>query len=273
MESGPIGIFDSGYGGLTIYQEIVRQLPQYDYIYLGDNARVPYGNRSFEVINEYTKDAIEFLFEKGCRLVILACNTASAKALRSYQQIHLPKVKGLHKVLGVIRPTTEIIGSLSTTKKIGVFATQGTVSSGSYEIEIKKFTPEAEVFQQACPLWVPLIENQETDSDGARYFVKKYVDELMAKSDQIDSIILGCTHFPLLKDLIEEYLPPGVQVYEQGQFVAESLTNYLVRHPEVEERCSKNGNQQFLTTETAENFDQQATLFLGHPVVSQKVHL
>ncbi|MXV15399.1 glutamate racemase [Hufsiella ginkgonis] len=269
--TGPIGIFDSGYGGLTVFKEIAARLPQYDYIYLGDNARVPYGNRSFETVYQYTLECVNHLFDKGCHLVILACNTASAKALRTIQQQDLPKKEELRRVLGVIRPTTELVGELSLTKHVGVLATTGTVSSLSYPVEIGKFYPDLSVFQQACPMWVPLVENNEHQSPGADYFIKQGLDNLLEQSPDIDVIILGCTHYPLLINKIREYVPENTRILSQGAIVAERLEDYLLRHPEMAARCSKNGSQSFFTTESATDFDRHAAIFFGKEVRS--VHL
>ncbi|HND87950.1 MAG TPA: glutamate racemase [Saprospiraceae bacterium] len=271
--SSPIGIFDSGYGGLTVFRDIRRELPQYDYIYLGDNARAPYGPRSFETIYAYTLQCVRHLFECGCHLVVLACNTASAKALRSIQQRDLPGIDPKRRVLGVIRPTTEIVGHFTRTQEVGVLATRGTVASGSYVIEIHKFFPDLKVYQEACPMWVPLIENGEHESPGADYFVRKHLDALLAQSPDIDTVVLGCTHYPLLLPKIRQWLPPDVRVVVQGEIVAKSLADYLVRHPDMESACSKGGRVTFLTTEQAADFDVQATLFWGSPVRSEQVHL
>jgi glutamate racemase len=269
----PIGIFDSGFGGLTVMKEIVKELPQYDFIYLGDNARAPYGSRSFETVYEYTLECVKHLFEKGCHLVILACNTASAKALRTIQQKDLPLIAPDNRVLGVIRPTTEIIGKHSKSKHIGVLGTAGTVSSGSYLVEIEKFFPELKVFQEACPMWVPLIENNDYDNPGADYFIKRHVDALMKQSPQIDAIILGCTHYPLIIDKIKQYLPPGVELLSQGKIVSHGLKDYLTRHPEMEKKCTKNGRVDFYTTDLPDTFDNAATLFFGKPVSSKHLEL
>ena len=270
---GPIGIFDSGYGGLTVFKEIVAKLPQYDYIYFGDNARAPYGIRSFDTIYKYTLECVQHLFDRGCHLVILACNTASAKALRSIQQQDLPVYGPGYRVLGVIRPTTEIIGALTSTGQVGIMATQGTVQSQSYVLEINKFFPEVKVFQQACPMWVPLIENNEHDSPGADYFVEKYIRELLQQSDQIDTITLGCTHYPLMMNKIRQFVPNNIRLLAQGEIVAERLVDYLKRHPEIETLCSKQATCQFFTTETPEEFDVRAQLFYGESVRSQHVEL
>jgi glutamate racemase len=264
----PIGVFDSGFGGLTVLKEIVRQLPEYDYIYLGDNARAPYGSRSFETVYHFTLESVKKLFQMGCPLVILACNTASAKALRTIQQKDLEKIDPSRRVLGVIRPSTEVIGNFTKSNKIGVLGTQGTVNSNSYPIEIKKFFPEIVVFQQACPMWVPLIESNEYDSDGADYFVKKYIDNLLDQNEDIDAVVLGCTHYPIMIEKIRKHLPDHIRLLSQGSIVAESLQDYLIRHPEMEARCSKNGIKQFYTTDSTEAFDKQATTFFGQQVQS-----
>ena len=272
MTKGSIGIFDSGYGGLTVLKEIQKTLPDYDFIYLGDNARAPYGTRSFEVVYEYTLQAVKYLFEQGCPLVILACNTASAKALRSVQQKDLENIAPSNRVLGVIRPTTEEVDQLSQTKKVGVLGTSGTVDSKSYEIEIKKFFPHIDVFQTACPMWVPLIENNEYNSIGGDFFIEKYTDELMQQEDQIDTVILGCTHYPIIQDQIHEKLPDSVKVISQGEIVAEKLRDYLNRHPEMDERLSRNKTLQFLTTENTSKFDVNASMFFGAEIKSTHVH-
>lgn len=269
----PIGIFDSGYGGLTVFRDIVTRLPQYDYIYLGDNARVPYGPRSFETVYRYTKECVEHLFDLGCRLVVLACNTASAKALRSFQQQDLAHYTPDRKVLGVIRPTTELVGQLTHTGHIGILATAGTVLSESYRIEINKFSPEVRVWQQPCPMWVPLIENNEHLNPGADYFVQKYLDALLTQSPDIDTIVLACTHYPLLISKIKLYLPEGVQVLSQGPIVADSLADYLIRHPEVDAWCSRQGQQTFYTTDSTTDFDVKAEIFLGRKVTSRHLEL
>jgi glutamate racemase len=268
-----IGIFDSGYGGLTVFRDIERLLPQYDYIYLGDNARAPYGPRDFETIYHYTLECVNHLFDMGCHLVILACNTASAKALRSIQQQDLPHMPPGRRVLGVIRPTAEVVGNYTKTGKVGVLATRGTVLSESYVIEIAKSFPEIKVYQQACPMWVPLVENNEHNSPGADYFVEKYLNELLAQSPDIDTIVLGCTHYPLLINKIRKFLPASVQVLSQGEIVASSLADYLRRHPEIETRCSKNSRVQYYTTESAADFDAKAAIFMGKPVRSAHLAL
>ena len=270
---GPIGIFDSGYGGLTILHGIRQLLPEYDYLYLGDNARAPYGPRSFEVVYEFTRQAVLRLFEMGCHLVILGCNTASAKALRTIQQVDLPKIDPERRVLGVIRPTAEIIGSLTKSRHVGVLATEGTIKSESYNLEIRKLHPDLQVSGVACPFWVPLVEYNEADSPGADYFVKKRIDQLMRLDPQIDTIILGCTHYPLLMPKILKYLPTGVRVIPQGEYVAESLKNYLERHPQIEQHCAKNGEAHYLTTENPEKFKEQAQIFLHEPVEVENITL
>lgn len=270
---GPIGVFDSGIGGLTVFKEIAKQLPQYNYIYLGDNARVPYGNRPFETVYQYTRECVYRLFEMGCRLVIVACNTASAKALRTIQQRDLIELSTLHRVLGVIRPTTEIIGRHSRTGHVGIFATQGTVTSQSYVIEIAKFFPGLKVFQQACPLWVPLIECNEHEGPGADYFVKKYVDNLLAQSPDIDAIILACTHYPLIINKLRQFLPGHIKLLSQGEIVANSLVDYLDRHPEIKELCTTGWQYDYYTTESPEDFNAKAGLFLGKNVESKHLQL
>jgi glutamate racemase len=273
MQQGPIGVFDSGYGGLTILKELRTHLPQYDYLYLGDNARAPYGTRSFESVYQYTLECVKLLFEMKCRLVILACNTASAKALRTIQQNDLPIIDDTLRVLGVIRPTSEVLGSFTTTGHVGVLGTSGTISSQSYPIEIEKFFPHIKVHQQACPMWVPLVENNEFDKDGADYFIEKNIKELLSQSSEIDTIVLGCTHYPLLIEKIRKHLPPHIKILSQGDIVAHSLEDYLLRHPEMENVCSKNGSCTFLTTDSSGNFDDHAALFFGEPVISSHIHL
>ncbi|HKH60490.1 MAG TPA: glutamate racemase [Flavitalea sp.] len=269
----PIGIFDSGYGGLTVMKEILARLPQYDYLYLGDNARAPYGNRSFDTVYHYTLDCVKWFFTNGCHLVILACNTASAKALRTIQQKDLPTLAPEKRVLGVIRPTSEIIGKYTQTKHVGILATTGTVQSNSYAMEIEKTFPEVSVYQEACPMWVPLIENKEHNGAGAGYFVKKHIDSLFHKSDKIDTVLLACTHYPLLINSIKKFLPPGIQVLSQGEIVADSLADYLKRHPEIEKLCTKQSEYRFYTTDSVEDFDNHASIFFGQPVKSAHVNL
>lgn len=259
---GPIGVFDSGYGGLTILDKIRKHMPEYDYIYLGDNARTPYGTRSFEVVYEFTLQAVEKLFELGCPLVILACNTASAKALRTIQQMNLPTIDPTRRVLGVIRPTAECIGELTESRHVGILATAGTIKSESYLMEVNKLYPDIVVTGEACPMWVPLVENNEYHSDGADYFVKKHINNLLQKDPLIDTIILGCTHYPLLIEKIKEFTPSHIQIVAQGDYVAESLKDYLFRHPEMDVRCTKNRTCQFLTTESKDKFEESASIFL-----------
>ncbi len=272
MQLSPIGIFDSGYGGLTVLKEIQKQLPQYDYIYLGDNARTPYGNRSFETVYHYTWQCVQWMFNQQCPLVVLACNTASAKALRSIQQNDLHNFPG-KKVLGVIRPTTEIIGDYSKSNHIGIMATNGTVQSQSYLIEIEKFFPGLNVVQQACPMLVPLIENNEYENEATDYFIKKYTDELLSKDDKIDTILLACTHYPLIKNRIEKVLPENIQVVAQGEIVAASLKDYLQRHAEIESQLSSNKTTQFFTTDSAEDFNKQSTIFYGKATNAKHIEL
>jgi glutamate racemase len=303
MASSPIGIFDSGYGGLTVMKEIVRVLPQYDYLYLGDNARAPYGPRSFDTVYRYTLEAVNWFFDRGCPLVILACNTASAKALRTIQQLDLPRMKDPdRRVLGVIRPTAEIIGRFSKTRAVGVLGTAGTVSSGSYPLEIHKFFPDIRVFQQACPIWVPLVENREYDNEGADFFIRKCLGQLLEQSPDMDTILLACTHYPLLLPRIRRFLPPGVGVLAQGEIVADSLADYLQRHPGMEARISRapgagpahpaaptvsgpqpggaagnpalpGGQRRFFTTDSTEDFDRHASIFFGEEIRSEHVNL
>ncbi len=270
---GPIGIFDSGYGGLTILEGIRNRLPQYDYIYLGDNARAPYGTRSFDVVYEFTLQAVKKLFEFGCPLVILGCNTASAKALRSIQQNYLPTAAPDHRVLGVIRPTAEVVGQMSHTGHIGVLATEGTIKSESYKLEIAKLYPQCTVIGQACPMWVPLVECGEFDKIGADYFVKDSLDKLLAQDPLIDTIILGCTHFPLLLPKIHRYTPEGITLIPQGQYIAASLEDYLHRHPEMNQRLTQGGTTQYLTSESTTKFRESASLFLKENITAQRVTL
>lgn len=272
-KQGPIGVFDSGYGGLTVLKEIVKTLPQYDYIYLGDNSRAPYGNRSFETVYHYTLECVQHLFNMGCHLVVLACNTASAKALRTIQQNDLPKIDPERRVLGIIRPTTEIVGKQTRSRQVGIFGTSGTVNSQSYPIEIEKFFPDVTVYQQACPMWVPLVENDEYNSEGADFFIRKYVRQLMVQSADIDTIVLGCTHYPLLAGKLQQYLPPGVQLLSQGSIAAAGLKDYLQRHPEMAKKCSTGGTREFFTTDDTETFDRQAGIFFETPVKSRHLSL
>ena len=267
----PIGIFDSGIGGLTVFRSIAAALPEYDYIYLGDNSRAPYGNRSFNTIHQYTWECVQWLFEQGCPLIILACNTASAKALRTIQQKDMQALDPVKRVLGVIRPTAEVVGNYSKTGEIGVLGTNGTVQSGSYLLEIEKFFPELKVYQQACPLWVPLIESGEYEKPGADYFVKEYLDGIMAQSANIDTLLLACTHYPLIQDKIEAYLPPNIKVLAQGDIVANSLVNYLQRHPAMEENLSRGQTKMFYTTDDTAEFDRHASRFFSAPVTASHV--
>ncbi len=269
----PIGVFDSGYGGLTILKEFVRKLPEHDFVYLGDNARNPYGSRSYETVYTYTLEAVKKLFRMGCPLVIIACNTASARALRTIQQKDLPVIDRDRRVLGVIRPTAEIVGSMTRTRHVGILGTMGTVSSGSYLLEIAKFFPDVTVTQEACPLWVPLVENNELSGPGAEYFVRKNMDRLLEADPAIDTIILGCTHYPLLSDVIGKFTPPGVTVIAQDQIVADSLIDYLKRHPDMDSRCSRGGSVRFYTTDPAELFDGLGTIFFKVPVRSERIVL
>ena len=272
-EPGPIGIFDSGYGGLTILNGIRQLLPQYDYLYLGDNARAPYGTRSYEVVYEFTRQAVMRLFEMGCHLVILGCNTASAKALRTIQQNDLPKLDPERRVLGIIRPTAEIIGSITKSRHVGIFATEGTIKSESYNLEIHKLFPDITVNGVACPFWVPLVEYNEADSPGADYFVKKRIDQMMRMDADIDTVILGCTHYPLLLPKIHKYIPRGIRIVAQGEYVAHSLQQYFERHPQIEQRCTKGGSVHYLTTENPEKFKEQAQIFLHEPVEVDNITL
>lgn len=263
---GPIGVFDSGYGGLTILDKIREVLPEYDYIYLGDNARAPYGTRSFEVVYEFTRQAVSKLFDMGCHLVILACNTASAKALRSIQMNDLPNIDLARRVLGVIRPTVECIGNITQNQHIGILATAGTVKSESYPLEIHKLFPDIRVSGVACPMWVSLVENNESQNEGADYFIRKYIDQLLTKDPLIDTVILGCTHFPILLPKIRQYIPEHISVISQGEYVAQSLKDYLRRHPEMDAKCTKNGNCSFYTTEAEEKFTESASTFLQQQI-------
>jgi glutamate racemase len=270
---GPIGVFDSGYGGLTILKAIRELLPQYDYAYLGDNARAPYGTRSFDIVYQFTRQAILKLFEMGCQLVILGCNTASAKALRSIQQNDLPKIDPQRRVLGVIRPTAEIVGKLTQTKHIGILATPGTTKSNSYNIEINKLWPELDVTGVACPLWVPIVENNEATGAGADYFVKKRIDHILWLDPDIDTLILGCTHYPILMPKIKQYVPDGIKIVSQGEYVAESLKDYLTRHTEIDARCTKNGTAHYYTTENAEKFKEVARIFVTDDIEVEHIDL
>lgn len=273
MNNSPIGIFDSGYGGLTILRQIRQLMPQYDYLYLGDNARAPYGPHSFDVVYRFTLQAVETLFRRGCKLVILACNTASAKALRSIQQNDLKRWGPEYRVLGVIRPTVEVVSQLTESRHVGVLATTGTINSGSYGMELRKLHPDIKVTGQACPMWVPLVEYGEYDTPGADYFVKKRIDSIMAADPQIDTLILACTHYPLLLPLIEKHVPEGVRVVPQGEYVARALADYLGSHPQMEETLARGGQCHYLTTESSEKFSEQATLFMHEAVKAEEIAL
>ena len=270
---GPIGIFDSGYGGLTILHGLRQVLPQYDYMYLGDNARAPYGSRSFEVVYKFTRQAVLKLFSMGCHLVILGCNTASAKALRSIQQRDIPEVDPARRVLGIIRPTAEVIGTITKSNHVGLLATEGTIKSESYDLEVAKFWPEVKLSGVACPLWAAIVEANEADSPGADYFVKKRIDQLMRKDPDIDTLILGCTHYPLLMSSIVKNIPDGVRVVPQGEYVANSLRDYLGRHPDMERKITKNGTCRYLTTESEDKFQESARIFLHERVDVSHVDL
>ncbi len=269
----PIGVFDSGYGGLTILTELQHKMPDYDFLYLGDNARAPYGPRSFDVVYEFTLEAVQYLFNQGCELVILACNTASAKALRTIQQKDLPLLFPSKRVLGVIRPSTEAIGELTHTNHVGILATEGTVKSESYVIEIGKFSPNTIVSQHACPIWVPLIENNKQFTEAGKMFIKEDVESLLQKDEQIDTIILACTHYPILKDYIQSIVPNNVRIVAQGAIIADKLEDYLIRHPEIESKCSKNGSTRYLTTENELIFNQNASRLLNKNIISEHIKL
>ncbi|HPE75708.1 MAG TPA: glutamate racemase [Draconibacterium sp.] len=275
MNNSPIGVFDSGYGGLTVLKELVKTLPGYDFLYLGDNARTPYGTRSFEVVYEYTLQSVKYLFSQNCPLVIIACNTASAKALRNIQQLDLPKIAPDRRVLGVIRPSVEKVAEITLNGHVGVLGTSGTVASESYPIELQKWSGGKVVstVQEACPMWVPIVENNEIGTEGAEYFIKKNVENILRKDRDLDTLILGCTHYPLLIDSIQKYVPKKINILQQGKITAEKLKEYLIRHPEIESKLSKNGTLQFLSTESAENFNGKAALFMGHKVEATHVHL
>ena len=273
LADGPIGIFDSGYGGLTILSEIQALLPEYDYCYLGDNSRAPYGPRSFDVVYEFTRQAVETLFDMGCNLVILACNTASAKALRTIQQKDLPRLNPNKRVLGIIRPTAEIIGNVTRSRHVGVLGTIGTIQSGSYLIEIEKIYPDIQVVGEACPMWVPLVENREHEGDGADYFIKKNLNNILAKDPKIDALILGCTHYPLLLDKIKSFLPNNVEVIPQGSYIAGSLKDYLFRHPEIDCVCTKGSTVRYFTTESPEKFSEAASIFLKKEIQVERIVL
>ena len=269
----PIGVFDSCYGGLTILKELVKTLPEYDYLYMGDNARAPYGPRSFDTVYQYTLQCVQWFFDQGCELVVLACNTASAKALRTIQQKDLPKIDPRKRVLGVIRPTTEVIGHYSKSGSVGILGTTGTVISESYPIEIAKFFPSLKVYQEACPMWVPLVENHEYDKPGADYFIQQHLNRLFRQAPDIDTLLLACTHYPLLMEKIQAFAPAGTTVLSQGTIVAASLKAYLHRHPEMEKRCSKQGTQTFYTTDSVVDFDNHASIFFGEKLQSTHLEL
>lgn len=272
-QPGPIGVFDSGYGGLTILSKIREALPEYDYIYLGDNARTPYGTRSFEIVYEFTLQAVNKLFEMGCHLVILACNTASAKALRTIQMNDLPNIDPDRRVLGVIRPTAECIGSMTQTHHVGILATAGTIKSESYPLEVHKLFEDIKVSGEACPMWVPLVENNEANGEGADFFIRKYIDNLLAKDRQIDTLVLGCTHYPILLPKIQKFIPQGVKVVAQGEYVATSLKDYLHRHPEMDMKCTREGKCRFYTTEAEDKFIESASMFLNENITVQRITL
>ena len=272
-QPGPIGVFDSGYGGLTILSKIREALPEYDYIYLGDNARTPYGTRSFEIVYEFTLQAVNKLFEMGCHLVILACNTASAKALSTIQMNDLPNIDPDRRVLGVIRPTAECIGSMTQTRHVGILATAGTIKSESYPLEVHKLFEDIKVSGEACPMWVPLVENNEANGEGADFFIRKYIDNLLAKDRQIDTLVLGCTHYPILLPKIQKFIPQGVKVVAQGEYVATSLKDYLHRHPEMDMKCTREGKCRFYTTEAEDKFIESASMFLNENITVQRITL
>lgn len=275
MNYAPIGVFDSGYGGLTVLKELRNKLPNYDFLYLGDNARTPYGTRSFRVVYEYTLQAVRCLFEQNCHLIIIACNTASAKALRNIQQLDLPGLAPNRRVLGVIRPSVEKVAEITSNGHVGVLGTVGTIVSESYPIELKKWSGGhvKSTVQEACPMWVPLVENNEIDNEGADYFVRKNIQSILQKDEKLDTLILGCTHYPLLRDVIKKYVPSTIRILEQGAIVAEKLTDYLMRHPEIDAKISKSGKVEYQTTEYATNFEEKAALFLGQSVEAKNVHL
>jgi glutamate racemase len=273
MQNFPIGVFDSGYGGLTVLKQLVKNLPRYDFLYLGDNARTPYGTRSFGVVYEYTLQAVKYLFSQHCPLIIIACNTASAKALRNIQQLDLPVIAPERRVLGVIRPSVEKVAEITRNGHVGVLGTPGTVQSDTYPIELEKWAggKVESVVQEACPLWVPLVENNEIDSEGAAYFVRKNIENILRKDENLDTLILGCTHYPLLINQIRKFVPEGIKILDQGQIVAEKLQDYLYRHPEIDSKLSKNGRIRFQTTETTENFNGKAALFMGRTVEAETI--
>lgn len=274
MNTSPIGVFDSGYGGLTVLKELIKALPDYDFLYLGDNARTPYGTRSFEVVYEYTLQSVKYLFSHNCPLVILACNTASAKALRNIQQLDLPKIAPDKRVLGVIRPSVEKVAEITENGHVGVLGTVGTVVSESYPIELEKWSGGKVVstVQEACPMWVPIVENNEIGTEGAEFFIRRHIQSIIAKDKDLDTLILGCTHYPLLLETIQKYVPRNIKILDQGKIIAEKLQEYLTRHPEIDNRLTKGGSLRFLTTESAENFEGKAALFMGQKVTAEHVH-
>lgn len=274
MNTSPIGVFDSGYGGLTVLKELVKTLPDYDFLYLGDNARTPYGTRSFEVVYEYTLQSVKYLFSRNCPLVIIACNTASAKALRNIQQLDLPKIAPNRRVLGVIRPSVEKVAEITVNGHVGVLGTVGTVVSESYPIELEKWSggKVKSTVQEACPMWVPIVENNEIGTEGAEYFIRKNIQNILQKDKDLDTLVLGCTHYPLLIDTIQKYVPENIKILQQGEITAEKLHEYLSRHPEIDNKLSKTGSLKFQTTESAENFEGKAALFMGRKVVAEHVH-
>lgn len=273
MNNKPIGVFDSGYGGLTILKEIVETLPNYDYLYLGDNARAPYGNKSFETVYDYTLQCVKWFFEQGCSLVILACNTASAKALRNIQQKDLPLLNPDKRVLGVIRPTSEVIGAYSQSGHVGVLGTTGTIQSESYLIEIGKFFPEITVAQEACPEWVSLVEEYKYNTTEADDLVKLHIDNILQKDNEIDTFLLACTHYPLLIDKIQQHTPAGICVVSQGKIIAESLKDYLQRHQTITENCTQNSSRLFFTTGDVNDFNAHASLFFGAKIQANQLIL
>lgn len=270
---GPIGVFDSGYGGLTILRQLQEQLPEYDFMYLGDNARAPYGSRSFDVVYDFTSEAVMKLFEMGCHLVILGCNTASAKALRTIQQHDLPITYPDRRVLGVIRPTVEVIGNMTKTRHVGLVATEGTVRSQSYQLEVKKFFPDITLTGQPCPLWAAIVEAGEADSEGAEFFVRKRINQLLERDPLIDAIILGCTHYPLLMKALKKAVPEHIAIIPQGELVAASLADYLKRHPEIDKHCLRTSTTSYYTTESPERFKECASMFLGGPIEVSHIDL
>ena len=273
MDNQPIGVFDSGYGGLTVLKEIIHTLPEYDFIYLGDSMRAPYGSKDFSTVYQYTLECVQWFFNQGCSLVILACNTSSAKALRTIQQNDLPLIDKAKRVLGVIRPTSEVIGNYTQTKHVGVLGTTGTVLSNSYFLEVQKFFPDIQITQEACPEWVSLIEDNKIESPEMDVHVKKHVEQLFKSDEKIDTLLLACTHYPLILDKIKKYIPAGVSVISQGPIVANSLQEYLSKHPEMDQKCSKNGHYQFFTTGDADDFNNHASMFFGQPVFSKHIFL